>query len=99
MLPADGRVLTVTTAVAAAVPQLLVTVHEIVVVPVETPVTRPSVPIVATTVFVLDHTPPPVTSESEIEALVQTEVAPLILPADGVGLTVIIAVAATVPQL
>ena len=37
-------------------------------------------------------------SESVIEALVQTVEAPLILPAEEAALTVIVLVAATVPQ-
>ena len=70
-----------------------------VVVPEATPVTRPSVPTVAVEVFVLLHTPPPVKSESVIEAPLQTAEAPLIAPAEATALTVIIAVAATEPQL
>ena len=96
--PAEAIALTVITEVAAAVPQLFVTVYEIVVVPAATPVNRPPVPTVAAEVFVLLHTPPPVMSESVIEALVQTVEAPLILPAEEAALTVIVLVAATVPQ-
>ena len=98
ILPATGLALTVIIAVAATVPQLKVTVKEMVVVPAATPVTIPSVPMVAAAVLVLLQTPPPATSERAIDAPVQTEDAPLILPAEAIAFTVIIAVAAAVPQ-
>ena len=60
--PAVGNGLTVTVAVAAAVPQPLVTVYDIVVVPPERPLTTPDVLTVPTAVFVELHTPPVIPS-------------------------------------
>ena len=98
MDPAVAAAFTVITVVAAAVPQLLVTAYETVVVPGETPVTKPPDPTVAAEVFVLLQTPPPTASESVIEAMPQTVEAPLILPATGSALTVITTDAYTGPQ-
>ena len=96
--PAEAIALTVITEVAAAVPQLFVTVYEIVVVPAATPVNRPPVPTVAAEVFVLLHTPLLTASERVIEAVPQTVEAPLMLPAEGTTMTVTTAVAYTGPQ-
>ena len=70
-----------------------------VVVPGIIPVTRPDVFTVATLVAVLLHVPPVTTSVKFIVAEGQTVDRPVIAPAFGAGSTVMIAVAATVPQL
>ena len=67
-------------------------------VPAATPVTKPVVPTVAVVVLVLLHTPPPATSDSVMDAVGQTDEAPLTEPADGVVLTVTITEAYTGPQ-
>ena len=56
--------------------------------PTATPVTRPSVPTVALAVLVLVQAPPATKSERVIEAPPQTVETPLMLPAEGVALTV-----------
>ena len=99
ILPALGGMLTVTTAVAAAVPQLLVTVYDIVVVPGATPVTIPVAPTVATAGVTALHTPPPAALVNAVVAVGQTISVPVILPALGDGSTVTTTVAAAVPQL
>ena len=63
------------------------------------PFTTPVVPTVATTVFVLLHTPPVVTSVNVVDEPAITVAVPLIVPAAGKGLTVTTWVAAAVPQL
>ena len=97
-LPATGSGLTVTTFVAAAAPQLLVTVYDIVVVPAAMPLTTPPVDTVPAAVFVLLHTPPPVASESVIVAPAHTADAPDMVPADAAAFTVTIADENSVPQ-
>jgi hypothetical protein len=89
MLPAFGRGLTVTTAVAADVhPLPLVTVYDIVDVPAATPLTEPPVATVAAEVFVLLHTPLPAASLSEVVEPAQTDCVPVMAPALGKELTV-----------
>jgi hypothetical protein len=62
-----------------------------VVVPASTPFTMPvEEPMLATEVLLLVHTPPLTASVNVIVADSQTLVAPLMLPAFGAGLTVII---------
>lgn len=99
--PATGVRFTVTTAVAATTPQLLVTVYDMVDVPGITPVTKPDAPTVATPGDTELHTPPgsPVASASSVVAVVQTVSVPVIAPALGFGLTVTTTVAASEPQL
>jgi hypothetical protein len=99
IVPAAGKGLTVTTAVAAAVPQLFVTAYDMVVVPAETPVTTPVASTVAMPVSVLLHTPPDAALLSEVVASSQTVVVPVMLPATGNGFTVTTAEATAVPQL
>ena len=99
IVPAAGSGLTVTTTVAAAVPQLLLTVYEIVAVPAVTPVTTPEVPIVATPVGILLHAPPPAASVSAVVAVAHTIGVPVMIPAEGMAITVTTVVAAVVPQL
>ncbi len=99
MLPAAGNRLTVTTVVATAVPQLLVTAYDIIEVPAAMPVTTPVALMVATPVETELHTPPATASLKAVVIVGQTTSVPVILPALGDGLTVTTAVAATVPQL
>ncbi len=97
--PAFGTGFTVTTAVAAAVPQLLTTVYDMVDVPGAIPVTTPVALTVATPVLTLLHTPPIVPSVRLVVVVGHSVNVPVIVPALGVALTVTTAVAATVPQL
>ena len=89
-VPALGAVLTDTTRVAAAVPQLFVTVYDIVVVPAATPDTIPDVPTVALAVLVLLHVPPAAASVSVTLLPIHTADGPDIVPATADGLTVTI---------
>jgi hypothetical protein len=89
--PGLGKGLTVTLTVAAAIPQLLVTVYEIVVVPAAMPVTTPDeIPIAAVDGFTDVQTP--LASPPELLSVVvvvgQTTAVPVIVPALGNGLTV-----------
>ena len=68
-------------------------------VPKDTPVSNPEVPIVATPVAVLLHVPPAVPSLSKLVEVGQTIVVPVMVPASGKGFTVTTCVAAAVPQL
>ena len=70
-----------------------------VVVPEVRPFTTPDALTLATTVLVLLHTPPVVASVNAVEEPAITVAVPLIVPADGEGLTVIIKEATVVPQL
>ena len=99
MLPAFGEGFTVTIAVAATVPQLLVTVYDIVDVPAATPVTSPVPPTVAIPGLTLLQIPPPAASVKFVVVVGHTIKPPVIAPATGAGFTVTTAVAATVPQL
>ena len=65
--------------------------------PALTPLTTP--PATVALVFEALHTPPLAASVRVILAPTQTDDAPLILPASGVGLTSIVFVATAVPQL
>ena len=67
-------------------------------VPAATPVTVPVLPTVATVVAVLLQAPPVVASLNPVVAPAQTIAVPVIVPADGSGLTVTTLVAAVVPQ-
>ena len=67
-------------------------------VPADTPVTMPVVPTVATVVAVLLQVPPVVASLNPVVAPAQTVAVPVMVPADGNGLTVTTLVAAAVPQ-
>ena len=69
-----------------------------VVVPDDTPVTLPDASTVATVVTVLLHAPPVAASLNPVVAPAQTVAVPVIVPADGNGLTLTIAVASAVPQ-
>jgi len=97
--PASGEGFTVTTLVAANVPQPLVTTYEIVAVPAVTPV---MIPIDGSTVAVPGlieiQVPPPAASERVVVAVGHTVAVPVIVPVFGKGFTVTTVVAYEVPQ-
>ena len=68
-------------------------------VPMTAPNTWPEPSTVAIEVVLLLQLPPVAPSVKEVDEPAQTAAAPLIVPADGSGLTVTICVAAAVPQL
>ena len=98
MAPALGIGLTVTTCVVAIVPQLLVTVYDIVVLPTVTGVTTPVALTVATAAAVLSHVPPEDVSVRVSREPIHTVLPPLITPDAGSGLTVTTCVATEDPQ-
>jgi hypothetical protein len=67
-------------------------------VPAVMPVTVPVLPTVATPVAVLLHVPPVAASLKPVAEPTHTDAVPVMLPADGNGLTVTVVVAADVPQ-
>jgi hypothetical protein len=85
-----GRGFTVTALVATDVPHEFVTEYEISVLPAATPETIPEVPTVAINVLPLLQTPPVVALLNVVVAEGQTVAVPVIVPAAGFGLTVII---------
>ena len=95
IVPAKGSGLIVTRFVAMAVPQLFVTVYLIVSIPVVTPVTTS--PDKVTMVEELLHDPPEEVSTKVMEFPTQTELKPVIVPADGNGFTVINFTAVVLP--
>jgi hypothetical protein len=99
MVPASGSGLTVTICVATAVPQLFVTVYDIVAVPADTPVTTPLVLTVAIPEAPVLHVPPLTELLNVVVLPAQTVAMPVIAPASGSGLTVTICVVTAVPQL
>lgn len=96
--PAWGRGFTVTTSVATAVPQLLVTEYDITALPLLTPPTTPEEFTVATDVLPLVHTPPVTTSVNTVVPAGHKAAVPEIVPAFGSGFTVTIAEVTAVPQ-
>ena len=90
--PAETAAATVTTTVALAVPQLLITEYDITAVPAEAPVTMPVDPTVAIAGEPETQEPPPVASLRLRVAPVHTVGVPRIVPGLGKGLTVTIAV-------
>jgi hypothetical protein len=76
--------------VAATLPQLFVTVYDIVTVPAAIPLTSPELFTVATSEFDEDHVPPAVVLLNVIVAPAFTEAAPVMVPAEGNGLTLTI---------
>ena len=92
IVPATGAALTVTTVVAVALPQPLVSVYETVVVPPEIPLTRPDAFTVPVAGFEEVHTPPADASLSDVVPPMQTTSDPDKVPAFGSGFTVTIAV-------
>jgi hypothetical protein len=98
IVPGTGNTLTEKDKVAAAVPQELVTEYEMMTLPADTPDTTPVPLIVATDMLLLLHTPPGVPSVNVVVAPTHTPDAPAIVPATGIGLTVIGCVATAAPQ-
>ena len=97
--PASGRGLTISECAAVSLPQLLVTVYKISELPAATPVTLPVAdPAVATVVLLLLQCPPGLASDSVVITPAHTLEVPVMIPAAGNGLTVIIFVALAVPQ-
>ena len=97
--PALGSGLTVTTLVALAEPQLLVTVYDIVAVPAAEPVIAPPLnPREATADDEL-QAPPLVASLKVTVAPIHNDAVPFIVPAFGIEFTVTVFVAFAVPQL
>lgn len=99
MVPADVGGFTTTVCSVLAVPQPLETVYEIVTVPGLTPVTVPELLTVAKAVLLLLHVPPLPDPLRLSVAPWHTLPPPVIVPADGSGLTVIAWKACTDPQL
>ena len=99
IVPAFGSGLTVTICVAAAVPQLLVTVYDIVVLPDAIPVTLPDASTVPTEDVTLLQAPPAAASVRAVIDPAQTTGVPVIVPATGSALTVTTAVVLALPQL
>jgi hypothetical protein len=93
IVPALGATFTVITFVAVALPQLVVTLYDIVAVPGIIPVTTPAVLIDATPEADELHVPPLAVLLNAIAEPAQTTELPVIVPATGVVLTV----TATVP--
>jgi hypothetical protein len=88
-----GIAFTVTIAVALPKqPKAVVTVYDIVLFPAATPVTIPLVPIVATPVALLLHTPSAVASNNAVVSPTHTVRVPVIAATVGNGLTVTAAV-------
>lgn len=98
-VPACGSGLTVSGNVAKAVPHVLVTVYMIFTEPAVAPPTLPTASTVALVVLLLLHTPPGAALLSDIVDASHTAVGPVIVPANGSGLTVTAWVAVSVPQL
>ena len=97
--PPFGNGLTVIVLVAVALPQMLVTVYEIIAVPAATPVVIPVEPTVAIPVALELHTPPVVELLSVMVEPAQTADAPVIVPAVGAVITLTDLVATPIPQL
>ena len=88
IVPATAVAFTVTACTALSVPQLLVTVYNMLVTPAVLPKTLPLASTVATVLLSLLHDPLPAASNNEIDEPVQTDATPDMLPAFGKGLTV-----------
>jgi hypothetical protein len=93
-----GNPFTVITLVAEALPQLLVTVYDIVAEPTDKPVTTPDVLTEATAKLSLLQVPPIVALVSVMVAVAQTVEEPLIAATVIAGLTAIVLVATDVPH-
>jgi hypothetical protein len=81
------------------VPQLFVTVYDIIAVPAAMPVTTPLVLTVAIPAAPVLQVPPLAKLLNEVVLPAQIVAVPVIVPASGSGLTVTICVATAVPQL
>ncbi len=97
IVPASGCALTVIAFVAVAVPQLLVTEYEIVVVPSDTPVTTPAETVA--TEELLAQTPPVTVVVSVVAANAHTVPEPVTMPGSGNILTIKFIVSLALPQL
>lgn len=99
IVPADGKGITVISAVSLTEPQTLLTVYDIIAVPPLFPLTTPDAFIEATEGLLLLHVPPLTDGENEIVEPWQMEDAdPVMVPAIGSGLTVKDVVVVAVPQ-
>ncbi len=100
MVPAFASAFTVISRDTVAFPQEVVTEYVIVVVPADTPVTRPVAALtVAAAVLLLLHVPPAVpVTDKVVEEPAHTPEAPDMLPTPATALTVISLVAANDPQ-
>ena len=94
-----GKRLTVTTLVALALPQLLVTVKDMVVVPAVAPVTDPVLVTKAMEGTLLVQPMPPAPSVNDVDEPTHTDATPVMVPALGDGFTVTTLVALALPQL
>lgn len=99
IVPADGVVDTLTVVVALAEPHALVTVYDIVTEPTATPVTTPVLLIVAIEGLLLLQVPPVTALINVLDEPGHTVVEPVMVPADGVVITVTVAVVPALPQL
>lgn len=99
MVPAVGRLFTITVAVALDVPQLLVTVYITDVLPVATPVITPVEETVTTDVLPLVQLPPVGVPVNVADAEGHTVLAPDIEAVEGAAVTVTTCVATTVPHV
>jgi hypothetical protein len=99
MVPDVGAAITATYLLATEVPQALVTVYLMLSSPVATPVTMPVVVTVAKLVFMLLQVPPVPVVVRVVMPPTHTLLAPLMVPALGVVLTIILVMAPAVPQL
>ena len=70
-----------------------------VVVPADTPVTEPDVPTVATPGADDDHVPPEIPSARDVLLPTHTDEEPIMAPALGAGLTVMVYLAVADPQV
>src|ERR1035437_1236341 len=98
IVPADSMESTCTGTVTLIVPQPFVTTYLMTVVPATMPVIIPVLLTVATDGLLLVHTPPPTGSFNFAESPLHIVVIPVIVPAVGVSI-VIILLAMAVPQL
>jgi hypothetical protein len=97
--PAAGSPFTVIALVVSVLPQVLVNVYFILVVPVAIPVTIPVVPTIALLVALLLQVPPAVDGASRVVLPAHTVADPVTVAATGTALTATRAVAAAVPQV
>jgi hypothetical protein len=98
-VPALGAGFTLSSKVVAAVPQVLVMVYDMMVVPPATPVTTPVPDTVAAVGLVLLHTPPAVAFDRAVNVPAHIVPGPMMVPAFGERFTVTVCIAATDPQL
>ena len=97
-VPALGNGLTVIDCVAVLVPQLLVTLYDMVAVPMAPPVTIPDVFTVAIVMLLLLQVPPVTVGVNAVAEPEHTVDAPEMVPADGAPKTVTVTLAALLPH-